>query len=426
MRAVANISFPESHPALPGHFPGTPIVPGVLLLDSVIDIVERDLACAVTEIVWAKFHRPVFPRSQCARERRTRCEGWDDLVRVRDRRRAGGRGAPAPGPEVDAVVRERSPARRRHLSSPLVAMSQTPRSSWVEQPERGSPTLLRLLVWLTLTFGRPLGRLLLLPIALYFSVFSRAGPAASREYLPAVLGRRARFGDVYRHYLTFSRTILDRVFFLTDRFGEFDVEIVGADHMEALLREGQGCVLLGGHLGSFEALRTLGTDERKVPVKALYNAHNTDRLDALFQSLNPAITEHLILMRSWASMIEAKEFIEQGGMVGILGDRSLPDGPTIDAEFLGRPAGFPAWPARLALAIKAPVILFFAIYMGGRKYRVFFEPFIEAGALDELDRDTAARHFVERYAGRLEHYCRLAPYNWFNFYAFWDTAHGSD
>ena len=302
-------------------------------------------------------------------------------------------------------------------------MSRKRGSSWVEQPERGSPTLLRVLVWLTLTFGRPVGRLLLYPIALYFSVFSRAGPAASREYLPKVLGRPARFGDVYRHYLTFSRTILDRVFFLTDRFDAFDVDIVGVDHMEALRLKGEGCILLGAHLGSFEALRTLGADEKKVPVKALYNAHNTDRLDALFQSLNPSITEHLILMRSWASMIEAKEFIEQGGMVGILGDRAFPDSPMIDAEFLGRPAGFPSWPARFAAAIKAPVILFFAIYVGGRKYQVFFEPFLEAGALDRLDRDAAVRHFVELYAAKLEHYCRLAPFNWFNFYAFWDSAH---
>jgi len=27
---------------------------------------------------------------------------------------------------------------------------------------------------------------------------------------------------------------------------------------------------------------------------------------------------------------------------------------------------------------------------------------------------------MQRYAERLEHYARLAPYNWFNFYPFWD------
>jgi Predicted acyltransferase len=26
---------------------------------------------------------------------------------------------------------------------------------------------------------------------------------------------------------------------------------------------------------------------------------------------------------------------------------------------------------------------------------------------------------MRRYAARLEHYCREAPFNWFNFYDFW-------
>jgi predicted LPLAT superfamily acyltransferase len=29
---------------------------------------------------------------------------------------------------------------------------------------------------------------------------------------------------------------------------------------------------------------------------------------------------------------------------------------------------------------------------------------------------------MQRYAERLEHYTRIAPYNWFNFYPFWNQA----
>jgi predicted LPLAT superfamily acyltransferase len=29
------------------------------------------------------------------------------------------------------------------------------------------------------------------------------------------------------------------------------------------------------------------------------------------------------------------------------------------------------------------------------------------------------RQWLQAYVARLEHYCRLSPYNWFNFYDFW-------
>lgn len=61
MRVAAILSIPATHPALPGHFPDAPVVPGALLLDRVIDLVEQDMARAVTEVLWAKFHRPLLP-----------------------------------------------------------------------------------------------------------------------------------------------------------------------------------------------------------------------------------------------------------------------------------------------------------------------------------------------------------------------------
>lgn len=50
------------HPALPGHFPGDPIVPAVVLLDEVIDAVrERVPRFVLTAIPLAKFVHPLRP-----------------------------------------------------------------------------------------------------------------------------------------------------------------------------------------------------------------------------------------------------------------------------------------------------------------------------------------------------------------------------
>jgi 3-hydroxyacyl-[acyl-carrier-protein] dehydratase len=52
---------PANHPSLPGHFPGQPIVPAVVLLDAVLATIRAGRACALQSIPVAKFLQPVLP-----------------------------------------------------------------------------------------------------------------------------------------------------------------------------------------------------------------------------------------------------------------------------------------------------------------------------------------------------------------------------
>lgn len=60
----ARLSFPASHPAFAGHFPGAPMVPGALLIAAALEALG--LGGAGTVIASAKFLHPVTPDAQVA------------------------------------------------------------------------------------------------------------------------------------------------------------------------------------------------------------------------------------------------------------------------------------------------------------------------------------------------------------------------
>jgi len=53
-----------THPTLPGHFPGNPVVPGVVLLDRVVAAIERIWPTRVAGFAQVKFLRPLLPDRQ--------------------------------------------------------------------------------------------------------------------------------------------------------------------------------------------------------------------------------------------------------------------------------------------------------------------------------------------------------------------------
>ncbi len=64
MQHVAKIDL--DHPSLEGHFPGQPIVPGVVILDEIIKAFnrEQDATCKIQKIPFVKFLLPLQPGAQ--------------------------------------------------------------------------------------------------------------------------------------------------------------------------------------------------------------------------------------------------------------------------------------------------------------------------------------------------------------------------
>lgn len=293
-------------------------------------------------------------------------------------------------------------------------------SEWRDRPERGGRRITRFYIWLCLTVGRRLARLILYGITLYFVLSAPRARAASAQFLARVRNRAAGPLAIYRHFFTFSTVVMDRLFFLADRTEQLSVAFHGVETFDALRATNRGFLLASAHFGSFEALRVLGISGRKLPVKALMHTDTSSQLNELLSSFNPAVTDSVIPLGKPGAMLEVKEWLEKGGIIGILADR-ITDGEKLTAiDFLGAPAPFPLGPWLLAGMLNVPVLLCFAVYRGKGHYDIYFEMLTEALATKRRDRHAAAERLAALYADRLAHYCRLAPYNWFNLFDFWN------
>ena len=291
---------------------------------------------------------------------------------------------------------------------------------WLRRKERGSALLIRWLVQLSLFLGRTKVRHLLPIICVYFLLFSRAAGRASRQYLQRVLGRRPSWRDVFRHYHCFASCVLDRVFLLQKNTDLFDIEIFGEAVVTDLLAQGSGCILVGAHIGSFEVLRAISHAQPNLNVRMLMFEENAQKVTAILQTVAPEVVTQTIRLGRPDSFLAVQRALAKGDFVGILADRSLNDERQVTVPYLGAAAAFSVNPFRLMSILRKPVVLMVGLYRGGNRYEIHFERFLDMAALP-LTRPTPTdlENIVRRYVARLEHYSRIAPYNWFNFYNFW-------
>ena len=91
----------------------------------------------------------------------------------------------------------------------------------------------------------------------------------------------------------------------------------------------------------------------------------------------------------------------------------------VACKFLGGHINLPLGPFRLAAILERPMILMLGLYQGGNRYNIFLERMADLRNVPHSERETAIEQAAQKFAQRLEHYCRTSPYNWFNFYDIW-------
>ena len=301
---------------------------------------------------------------------------------------------------------------------------------WDEVTEAGSYAGLRVLALAWRWGGRTLVQAMLLPAVAWFFIVHGEVRRGSRAYLAAVhdkveppLRRHTRPTNVnvLRHLWRFATAALDKYALWAD----LAAPPVRFPHQEIFLaevRKGRGVLLLSAHLGNFEVSRAVVVNWPEVRLNALFYTGNARKFSRFMEQSSARYRVRLIEADQpdvQLGMLLA-ERIAAGEVIALVGDRTPRGarGEVVYVPFLGRTAAFPVGPYVLAHALGCPVYLSFCL-REDEGYSVYCEPFAERIALTQTARRSDLEALATRYAGRLEHYTRSHPLDWFNFFDFW-------
>ena len=303
---------------------------------------------------------------------------------------------------------------------------------WAAQQERGSLVLMKL----TALALRLLGRKLLSPViylvVAYFFISGRRARLSIWQYQRQLArwSGRAELAPstrrVFRQFMAYAESLLDRLDVWRGTLKLDQVELHDPHGVRQRLlasqHAGRGQLLVGAHLGNLDVCRALAELGEQVPLNVLVHTRHVAHFSQLQRE---AGDRHLNLLQvselDAATMLELAQRIDRGEWLAIAGDRvPLRGDRRVVVDFMGAPAAFPQGPWLLAGLLRCPVNLMCCLKIAGR-YRIVLEPFIEAPQWERGQREAAIETWVRRYAERLAGLCLLAPDQWFNFFAFWES-----
>jgi predicted LPLAT superfamily acyltransferase len=264
----------------------------------------------------------------------------------------------------------------------------------------------------------------LYPVVLFYTFSARAARAASLDYQARLFGPAKgpldRFGRAYRHFLAFARTMVDKALLATRGAKLFTSRHDGLEHLKAAAAAGKGAILLTAHLGNWDVAGELLDGRVNVPLALVAYKGEEERLAKYLARASGPKPRIIAVGDSDLASLDILHALRDGSFIAIQGDRPV-DPRVVRVPFLGADAPFPVGPFVVAAVSHAPLISTFNMQVGRTAYHFIADPPRSYAFDRSRDKSEQLREWVAEYAQRLERLVREHPYQWFNFYDFWNA-----
>lgn len=260
---------------------------------------------------------------------------------------------------------------------------------------------------------------LLIPVCFVFTL-TQKNPRRALKQFRQHLGLKTSFVSYYCHFLSFGLSMIHRVGFVAQTKSGLQYHVENEDKIQEELAAGNGVILLSAHMGNWEIghevlMRHLHTPVNIVAVdrnkeSAQKNTPNTKKVTFISpddDALTTSLAIHSALVR--------------GEIVAAMGDRSI-NNNVAAVSFLGERAHFPRGIFEIAALTRAKIFPVFLIRTGLHQYHFKATP--EAITLqytNRQERRNAINTTIQSFADLVAIQAKKTPYQWYNFYPFWDA-----
>ncbi len=224
---------------------------------------------------------------------------------------------------------------------------------------------------------------------------------------------------VYRNYYAFGQTLLDRIVVMAGLPNRFTYTFDGEEYLHEMVRQGRGGILLGAHVGNWEAAGHL-LQRLKTQVNIVMYDNEHRRIKQYLDQVIGARTFNIIVIdQDLTHAYKISEALSRNELICLLADRFLPGNKTTPRTFLGAPAEFPTGPFLLASGCRVPVSIVFAFKENDSHYHFYGSSLLSRG--EQADRVTFAGQLMDIFVDELEQKINMYPAQWFNYHKFWSN-----
>ncbi|HAN18046.1 MAG: hypothetical protein A2X13_09950 [Bacteroidetes bacterium GWC2_33_15] len=294
--------------------------------------------------------------------------------------------------------------------------------SWKGQ-SRGTVLGYKIFVFTLKHLGLTFAYFLLLFVAFYFFLFSKSSFKEIYFYFREIhkfTVVKSLFG-VYRNYYAFGQVLLDKFAILGGLKGKYTYNFDGEHHLQNMANEKTGGIIVNAHMGSFE---TAGQILERINTKI-----HLIMLDAEHQKIKNYVSDVLVnkgvhiipIQPDFSHIIPISNALINKELIAIAGDRFMSNSKIYKVDFMGKKAFFPSGPFYLAARFGVPVTFAFAMKESKTHYHFYASaPVYIPRINNKEEQEEVLLQFVEKYVKEFEKMVRKYPYQWFNYFPFWE------